>query len=72
VTYRLLTTAEVAERLGFSTSWVLDRFEAGELRGIRFGKPGARVRFDPADVNEFLDERRTGSRVGGGQLRKVR
>ena len=69
---RLETAAEVGERLGFSASWVLDRFEAGELPGIRFGKKGARVRFDPADVKAYLDTLRTGSRVGGGQLRKVR
>ena len=68
----LWTAAEVAERLGFSASWVLDRFEAGELPGIRFGKKGARVRFDPTDVNAYLDKLRTGSRVGGGRLRKVR
>jgi excisionase family DNA binding protein len=66
----LLTAAEVAERVGFSPAWVLDRFEAGELAGIRFGQKGARVRFDPADVKEFLDKRRIGSRVGGGQLQE--
>jgi excisionase family DNA binding protein len=67
----LLTAAEVAERLGFSAAWVLDRFEAGDLPGIRFGEKGGRVRFDPADVNDFLDQRRTGSRVGGGQLQEA-
>jgi hypothetical protein len=72
VTDRLETAAEVGERLGFSASWVLDRFEAGELPGIRFGKKGARVRFDPGDVKAYLDKLRTGSRVGGGQLRKMR
>ena len=68
----LLTAAEVAERLGFSAAWVLDRFEAGELPGIRFGKKGARVRFDPEDVKAFLDTRRIGTRVGSGQLHEVR
>jgi hypothetical protein len=47
---------------------VLDRFEAGELPGIRFGQKGPRVRFDPADVKDFLDKRRIGTRLGGGQL----
>jgi excisionase family DNA binding protein len=72
MTDRLLSAAEVAELLGFSSSWVLDRFEAGDLPGIRFGRKGARVRFDPSDVNAFLDKRRTRCRVGGGQLREVR
>ena len=41
---RLLTASEVAERIGFSADWVLDRFEAGDVPGYRFGtegRPGA-------------------------------
>jgi hypothetical protein len=68
---RLLTAAEVAEQLGFSPGWVLDRYEAGELDGIRFGKKGARVRFDPNDVRAFLDNRRSGPTMDLGQLSEV-
>ena len=57
---RLLTASEVAERLGFSPDWVLDRFEAGDVPGYRFGRKGGPVRFLWADWESFLLQRRVG------------
>ncbi len=51
---RLLTASEIAERVGFSADWVLDRFEAGDVPGYRFGKKGGPVRFLWADWEMFL------------------
>ena len=57
---RLLTATEVAERIGFSPDWVLDRFEAGDVPGYRFGRKGGPVRFLWADWRVFLQNRRVG------------
>jgi hypothetical protein len=57
---RLMTASEVAERLGFSADWVLDRFEAGDVPGYRFGRKGGPVRFLWADWEIFLRSRRVG------------
>jgi hypothetical protein len=57
---RLLTAAEIAERVGFSTDWVLDRFEAGDVPGYRFGRKGGPVRFLWADWELFLRNCRVG------------
>lgn len=62
---RLLTAAEVAERLGFTAGTILDWYEAGDLPGIRFGKKGGRVRFRSGDIATWLDTRAT---VDSGQL----
>ena len=56
----VMTASEVAERIGFSPDWVLDRFEAGDVPGYRFGKKGGPVRFRWADWELFL----RGCRVG--------
>ena len=56
----LLTASEVAERLGFSADWVLDRFEAGDVPGYRFGRKGGPVRFLWTDWEAFLHARRVG------------
>jgi hypothetical protein len=57
---RLLTASEVAERMGFSADWVLDRFEAGDVPGYRFGRKGGPVRFLWADWEGFLQRCRVG------------
>jgi excisionase family DNA binding protein len=36
----MLTTREVAERLGVSRSWVLRRWRSGDLPGFRIGGTG--------------------------------
>ena len=48
---RLLTAAELAERLALSTSTVLDWFEAGRLPGFKLGRV---VRFRESEVVEWL------------------
>jgi hypothetical protein len=64
---RLLTAAEIAERVGFSTDWVLDRFEAGDVPGYRFGRKGGPVRFLWADWELFLRNCRVGPSLGVAQ-----
>lgn len=52
---RLLRAWEVAERLGVSTEWVLDKYDAGELRGVRTPRRGGSpVRFRWSDVEKLL------------------
>jgi len=48
----LLTTREVAERLGLSPQAVLRRFNAGKLPGYRLGSNV--LRFDPATIDAYL------------------
>jgi hypothetical protein len=60
VSDRLLTASEIAERIGFSPDWVLDRFEAGDVPGYRFGRKGGPVRFLWADWENFLLRCRVG------------
>jgi hypothetical protein len=60
---RLLTASEVAERVGFSADWVLDRFEAGDVPGYRFGRKGGPVRFLWEDWEMFLQSCRVGPNV---------
>ena len=50
---RLLTTAEVAERLGVCDKTVRNLVSDGELAYIRIGKRG--VRFDPGDVQSYIE-----------------
>jgi hypothetical protein len=59
----VMTASEVAERIGFSPDWVLDRFEAGDVPGYRFGRKGGPVRFRWADWELFLRGCRVGPRV---------
>jgi hypothetical protein len=58
-----MTASEVAERIGFSPDWVLDRFEAGDVPGYRFGRKGGPVRFRWADWEQFLRRCRVGPSV---------
>lgn len=69
---RLLTAAEVSERLGFSTGWVLDHWEAGELPGFRLGRKGGPVRFRWDEIKAWLDTRRSGPTVRDGQLHEAK
>jgi hypothetical protein len=59
----VMTASEVAERIGFSPDWVLDRFEAGDVPGYRFGRKGGPVRFRWADWELFLRACRVGPSV---------
>ncbi|MGH3063260.1 MAG: hypothetical protein ACRDMK_02880 [Gaiellaceae bacterium] len=59
----VMTASEVAERIGFSPDWVLDRFEAGDVPGYRFGRKGGPVRFRWADWELFLRRCRVGPSV---------
>jgi len=59
----VMTASEVAERIGFSPDWVLDRFEAGDVPGYRFGRKGGPVRFRWADWELFLQGCRVGPSV---------
>jgi excisionase family DNA binding protein len=63
VSERLLTAAELAERLALSTSTVLDWFEAGRLPGFKLGRV---VRFRESEVHEWLEMHRAGPHVTGG------
>ena len=60
---RLLTAAELADRLALSTSTVLDWFEADKLPGFKLGRV---VRFREAEVLEWLEMHRASPRVAGG------
>lgn len=68
---RLLTAAEIAERVGFSTDWVLDRFEAGDVPGYRFGRKGGPVRFLWADWELFLRNCRVGPSLEVAQAQQA-
>ena len=63
---RLLTAAELGERLALSTSTVLDWFEARRLPGFKLGRA---VRFRESEVLAWLE----GHRVGppGGEVAPV-
>jgi excisionase family DNA binding protein len=66
----LLTTRELAERLGLSPATVLRRWRAGEIPGYRLGSNV--LRFAEADVDAYLLERRRGgftSTTTSGTLR---
>lgn len=57
----LVDANEVARRFGVSAQWA--RQHAGELRAVRLGAgPKARLRFDPAEVEEALTARSEGKR----------
>lgn len=52
---RLLTTAEVAGLIGMSSYTVTHYARTGRIRAVRTGKPGAQLRYRPADVQAYLD-----------------
>lgn len=60
MTERLLRAREVAELLGMSTAWVLDKWEAHELPGFRLSSRA--VRFRESEVLAWLEERHVASR----------
>jgi predicted DNA-binding transcriptional regulator AlpA len=61
----LLNARELGQRLGMSTAWVLDKWEAGELPGFKLGGgAGSPVRFRASEVEDWLEERRGGPSVG--------
>ncbi len=62
---RLLTAAEVAELLGFSTGTILDWFEADRLPGFKLGRA---VRFRESEVLAWLEAQRAGPGAGGSLL----
>lgn len=57
MSHRLLTAAEVAERLGFSPATVVDWAEAGKIPGFRIG---GRLRFRWSEVEAVLEAGRFG------------
>lgn len=65
---RLLTARELAELLGMSADWILDRWQAGELPGFRLGGvKGGPVRFRVSEIEARLEEWREGPRVAGDE-----
>jgi excisionase family DNA binding protein len=62
---RLLQSKELAARLGFSTAWVQDRFEAGDLPGFKIG---GRLRFRESEVLAWLETKRA---AAGGEVAPV-
>jgi len=62
VSERLLTAAELADRLALSTATVLDWFEADKLPGFKLGRV---VRFRESEVLEWLEAHRVGPGAGG-------
>jgi excisionase family DNA binding protein len=57
VSDRLLTAAEVAERLNVPESWVRQESREGRMPHVRLGRY---VRFDWPAVVEWLEEQRAG------------
>ncbi len=53
----LLSPLQVAERLGVSRSYVYTAAASGELRSIKLGKA---LRFEPRDVEAFIEAHRRG------------
>lgn len=56
----LLTTRDVAERLGLSPEAVLRRWRAGQIPGFRLATNV--LRFDEAEIGAWLDSLRAGPR----------
>jgi excisionase family DNA binding protein len=56
----LLTVQEVARLLNVKASWVLDRWQAGELPGFRLGLQRGPVRFRQSEIVKWLEYRRRG------------
>jgi excisionase family DNA binding protein len=61
VSGRLLTTRQVADRLGLSSAAVLRRWRAGEIPGYRIDTNV--LRFDSDELDAWLSARRVGTLV---------
>lgn len=59
----LMKIGDVAERLGISVPHAYRLAQTGEIPSVRLGK-GA-VRFDPRDVEAFIEAHRRGKPAGG-------
>ena len=71
----LLKPAEVARRLGVSTSWLYDAAKDGRIPSVRLGRPDGPLRFVEADLTAWLERARASWRPGdsaGATLRRVR
>lgn len=61
---RLLTAAQLAEKLGMSTRWVLTEFEEGRMPGFKMNDtPNGRIRFRESEVERWLESRRRGPKA---------
>jgi excisionase family DNA binding protein len=65
---RLLTAAELAERLGFAPGTVVDWAEAGKIPGFKLG---GRLRFRLSEVDSWLEGRRLKRPGAGGEVAPV-
>jgi len=66
---QLIKAADVARRLGVSISWVVQHASGKRrpyLPAVKMGPGRSPLRFDPADVEKFIDEcrRLAGQRAG--------
>ena len=55
---RLLTSRELGDLLGFTSSTIQDWYEAGKLPGFKLG---GRLRFRESEVLEWLEAKRPGA-----------
>lgn len=61
---RLLTAAELGEKLGVSARWVQSEFEEGRLPGFKMNDtPRGRLRFRESEVERWLESRRRGPKA---------
>jgi len=66
---QLIKAAEVAQKLGVSISWVVQHASGKRkpyLPAVKMGPGRSPLRFDPSDVEKFIDECRriAGQRAG--------
>ena len=59
---RLLTGNEAADLLGLTSHQVLRLANRGDLPSVRF--PNKEVRFDPADLRQFVEAHKRPAREG--------
>jgi excisionase family DNA binding protein len=62
---RLLTVAEVAEKLNVSPSLVYQMVETGKLPFLRIGNGRGAIRFQGEDIQAYLDSCRVEKTTGG-------
>jgi excisionase family DNA binding protein len=58
MTERFLTSRELADQLGFTTSTIQNWYEAGKLPGLKLG---GRLRFRLSEVEAWLERQRKDS-----------